>query len=228
MDGAKADMVFTDPPYGVKYRDFGKGANTSDKFKKGVDPQFDEISGDGDIETAVLLLRGVLGAASASGQVGCPWYVWHSFRAQAGFESALEDVGLGIKAQIIWRKTRPVLSMAHYRSWHENCFYAVPRGTPFWAGGHDQFSVWDEGNDANKDRVHPTQKPVMLAVKAIENSCPSAGVVADFFGGSGSTLIACEKTGRTAHLMELDPRYCDVIVTRWEKFTGKTAQRPER
>jgi len=113
-----------------------------------------------------------------------------------------------------------------YRAQHEPILYGWKPGTGkhFYCGDRAKTTIWKIGRDAQAKYVHPTQKPVALPEEAINNSSKGQDIVLDLFGGSGSTLIACEKLNRHARLMELDPKYCDVIVKRWEEFTGKTAQ----
>ena len=112
-----------------------------------------------------------------------------------------------------------------YRAQHEPILYGWKPGTGkhFYCGDRAKTTIWKIGRDAQSKYVHPTQKPVALPEEAINNSSKGQDIVLDLFGGSGSTLIACEKNGRYARLMELDPKYCDVIVKRWEDFTGKKA-----
>ena len=127
--------------------------------------------------------------------------------------SGLLDAGFQIRSQLIWRKTHLPISRGHYRGQHEPCWYAVKKGgTAHWQGDHSQSTVWEVS----------TQKPVELFTRAIVNH---EGDVLDPFTGSGTCLIACEQTGRTCYAMELDPHYCDVILARWEAFTGKVAER---
>ena len=216
MAGEKADMVFTDPPYGVSYED-----------SKGRKIQNDELVDD-------KLQEFVTEAFSCGVAIckdGAAWFVWHASRFQREFENALNQAGLKVRQQIIWVKGQgvdgtaqvqaPAIGRSHFRWLHEPCFYAS-KTQPFNAGDRKTTTVWTVTRQTT-GTVHPTQKPVALIEIALENSSKSEDVVLDLFGGSGSTLIACEKTGRYARLMELDPKYCDVIVKRWQEFTGKQA-----
>jgi DNA modification methylase len=126
---------------------------------------------------------------------------------------------------IIWMKQSAGMGWQDYRAQHEPILYGWKegKGKHFFCGDRTKTTVWKIGRDAQTSYVHPTQKPVALPEEAIINSCKGSDIVLDLFGGSGSTLIAAEKTGRKARLMELDPKYCDVIVKRWEDFTGKKA-----
>lgn len=216
MAGEKADMVFTDPPYGVSYED-----------SKGRKIQNDELVDD-------KLQEFVTEAFSCGVAIckdGAAWFVWHASRFQREFENALNKAGLKVRQQIIWVKGQgvdgtaqvqaPAIGRSHFRWLHEPCFYAS-KTQPFNAGDRKTTTVWTVTRQTT-GTVHPTQKPVALIEIALENSSKSEDVVLDLFGGSGSTLIACEKTGRINRSMELDPKYCDVIVKRWQEFTGKQA-----
>ena len=136
---------------------------------------------------------------------------------------ALVDSKIHVQSQLIWNKERLVLGRADYHWQHEICWYGYVGEKHYWCGDRKQTSVWNQKKDNNY--VHPTQKPVELAERAIVNSSKSGDSVLDMFGGSGSTLIACEKTNRKCYTMELDPHYCDVIIARWEAVTGKKAEK---
>jgi DNA modification methylase len=217
MDGKKADMVFTDPPYGVSYTD-----------SLGRSIKNDELT-DGDLQE---FLQDAFASAVAASIADAPWYVWHASRYQREFENALNACDVKVKQQIIWVKGEgvdgtaqvkaPAIGRSDFRWLHEPCFYASS-GNPFNAGDRKTTTVWTVSRPTT-GTVHPTQKPIPLIEIALDNSAKSKAIVLDLFGGSGSTLIACEKTSRQARLMELDPRYCDVIVKRWQQFTGKTAK----
>lgn len=209
MDGAKADMVFTDPPYGVDYDGGTKVREKLDSDRRGT-----TIYGD-----AIPLI-------AAFSDPKAPLYLWHG-EVYEHVLRALRDNGYEVRAQIIWNKSLAQFGAlsAQYKQKHEPCFYAFRRGeTPHWYGPTNEVTVWD-AERAQSNEFHPTQKPTALAERAINNSSKRGDVVLDLFGGSGSTLIACEQTGRTCYGMELSPAYCDVIVTRWEQFTGRTAER---
>jgi DNA modification methylase len=127
---------------------------------------------------------------------------------------------------IIWVKGHPVLTRKDFMGNHEWCFYGWREGAAHvYLGPNNATDVWSVKKVNPQSMVHLTEKPVELAVRAIQYSSRQSENVLDLFGGSGSTLIACEQTGRNAYLMELDTLYCDVIVTRWEQFTGKKAER---
>lgn len=199
MDGQKADMVFTDPPYGVDY----KGINNDDRA--GLDS----------------LLRDAFSNYLATSKSGAAIYVFHSDKCADIFHAAFRDY-FHFSSMIIWVKNSLTLSRTDYQSQHEPCLYGwMDNGSHSFYGDRKQVSVWR----FDKERVdgHTTPKPVELVCKALENSSKGGDIISDLFGGSGSTLIACEKTGRNAHLMELDGKYVDVIIKRWQDFTGKKA-----
>lgn len=209
MAGQKADMVFTDPPYGMSYEG-GRGKKQFGMIKN------DDAQGD----DLISLVRDALSTAKASSKEGASAYVCFPWRTYAEFESAMESCGLTINSCIVWDKKSVGLGHQDYRPQHEFIFYS--KGGQFY-GDRSQSDVWYMSRGNTGAYVHPTQKPVELIEKAVTNSSKAGDAVIDCFGGSGSTLIACEKTGRIARLMELDQKYCDVIVKRWQQFTGKKA-----
>jgi DNA modification methylase len=217
---ALADMVVTDPPYGMSFG-AGKKAGSSPKGAKvkahGV-ILGDEARG----EDLVALVRAALAAGFKFSRPGAAAYVFFTWRTYADFERALKNAGLTVAACIVWDKGSIGLGFQHYRPQHEFLFYC--RGAA-WFGGNAESDVWQLSRGATGEYVHPTQKPVALLERAIRNSSRMGDVVLDLFGGSGSTLIACERTSRIARLVELDPRYCDAIVRRWEQFTKANAVR---
>jgi len=226
---APAALIFTDPPYGISYRDTGAGA--WDERKKALKragllkPRFEAISGDelrGD-ELFAFLVAAFTGMAAASTPTAA-WYVWHAAQTQSIYEQALGEAGYLVRNQVVWAKSRPGFNFAQYKSQHESCFYAFRSGqAPAWYGDRTQTTLWEVPSEAGSVYRHPTQKPVELANRAIVNSSLSGELVLDPFMGSGSTLIACEEFGRKGRGMEIDPRYCDVVVRRWEEFAGGKA-----
>lgn len=203
MDGQKADMVFTDPPYGVDY----KGINNDDR--SGLEE----------------LLRGAFGNYLATSKSGAACYVFHSDKCADIFHQVFREF-FHFSSMIIWAKNSLTLSRTDYQSQHEPCLYGwMKNGTHSFYGDRKQVSVWK----FDKERVegHTTPKPVSLIERALQNSSKGGDVISDLFGGSGSTMIASEKTGRISRLMELDPKYVDVIVKRWQDFTGKKATHAE-
>ena len=222
MDGKKADMVFTDPPYGMSYNGGRAQGNHSLKKRGGVVVKAhgmiigDDKTGD----DLISLVRDAVMSAVTVSKDGASKYVCFPWRTYTEFEKAMLECGLKISSCIVWDKKSIGLGNSNYRPQHEFIFY-VKGGA--WYGDKAQSDVWYMSRGARGEYVHPTQKPVELVEKAINNSSKSGDIVVDVFGGSGSTLIACEKTGRINCSMELDPKYCDVIIKRWQEFTGKKA-----
>jgi DNA modification methylase len=209
MAGGRGDMIFTDPPYGMSYE--------GGRSKK----QFGMIAND-DAQGAdlIALVRGALGSAKAACKAGASAYVCFPWRTYAEFEAAMRATGFDINACIVWDKKSIGLGHQDYRPQHEFIFYS--KGGQFY-GDRSESDVWYMSRGNTAAYVHPTQKPVELIERALQNSSKEGDVVIDCFGGSGSTLIASQKLGRAARLMELDPRYCDVIIKRWQEFTGEAA-----
>lgn len=200
MNGQKADMVFTDPPYGVDY----KGINNDSR--SGLEE----------------LLRGAFGNYLSVCKSGASIYCFHSDKCADIFNLIFREF-FHFSSMIIWAKNSLTLSQTDYQSQHEPCLYGwMNNGTHSWYSDRKQTSIWR----FDKERVegHTTPKPVALIEKAILNSSKSDDIIIDLFGGSGSTMIACEKTSRASRIMELDPKYCDVIIKRWEDFTGQKAE----
>lgn len=196
MDGKKADMVFTDPPYNIDYQ------GVKDKREK---IKNDKMSDDDFVE---FLTKSIVECETM--------YVCCSWQYSNLFKKALELIGRKPKAMIVWDKVNPAQHLDKYFKQHEIIFYIGD------FGGHKTLrgDVWTLKRQRNT--VHPTMKPVELIEIALGDQ-PNKKIVLDSFGGSGSTLIACEKTNRLARLMELDEKYVDVIINRWQEFTGKTA-----
>jgi len=157
---------------------------------------------------------------------GRSFYIWGGYANCANYPPVLKRCELYFSQAIIWVKEHPVLTRKDFMGNHEWCFYGWREGAAHKFYGPSNVSdVWSVKKVNPQSMVHLTEKPVELAVRAIQYSSLAGENVLDLFGGSGSTLIAAEQTGRNAYLMELDPLYCDVIVQRWEKFTGKKARR---
>lgn len=202
MDGKKADMCFTDPPYGVNYD--GGLQFTKEGVKKG---QREKLIND-DSEEIYKLAIPIL-AINTKG----PIYTWFAGTKAEAIYSAIKDYGQ-IHALIIWVKNGGYGALnANYKQKHEPCLYWKPKGTKLnFCGATTETTIWNIDKDM-VNKLHPTQKPVALAEKAIRNH--SAGLILDLFIGSGSTLIAAEKTNRICYGMEIDPHYCDVTVNRY-------------
>jgi DNA modification methylase len=199
MDGKKADMVFTDPPYGVDY----EGINN------------DSRSGLEDLLTSAFenYKENCIDGASV--------YCFHSDRCADIFHAVFRSF-CHFSSMIIWEKQSLVLSQGDYQSIHEPCLYGwFDNGTHRFFGDRKQTSIWQF--DRKSVEGHTTPKPIGFICKALGNSSKRNEKVLDLFGGSGSTLIACEKTNRICYGMEIDPHYCDVIIKRWEDYTGNKA-----
>lgn len=207
MNGELADLVFTDPPYGVGYTGGAKPREALQGDQLGT-----TIYGD-----ALPMLQ-VAAADHAA------LYLWYADAHAAA--AAAAAAGYVISAQVIWVKNNAqFVTSAHYKGKHEPCYYAHRKGcSAKWYGPNNEVTVW-EANRANKNEWHPTQKPTELGERAMRNSSPAGGLVLDLFGGSGSTLIAAHAANRRANLMEIEPAYCDVICQRFENHTGI---KPER
>ncbi len=213
LDGALADMVFTDPPYNVDY-----GNTAKDKLRGNDRRIMNDNLGEG--FEAFLYDACVNMIAVCKGAI----YVCMSSSELHTLQKAFVAAGGKWSTFVIWAKNTFTLGRSDYQRQYEPILYGWKQGTDhFWCGARDQGDVWFV-NKPTKNDLHPTMKPVELVERAIRNSSKSRDIVLDCFGGSGSTMIACEKTGRQARLIELDPKYCDVIVQRWEEFTGKKAE----
>lgn len=153
---------------------------------------------------------------------GAAFYIWHADSEGYNFRGAMMDAGFQIRQTLIWKKQSITLGRQDYQWIHEPCLYGWNDGSHAWYSDRKQSTVlcFDR---PTKSELHPTMKPIPLFDYQIQNSSKAGDNVLDLFGGSGTTMMACEQDGRNAFLMELDPRYADVIVDRWEKFTGKKA-----
>lgn len=224
MDGQKADMVFTDPPYGMSYGGGrARGNHALNKETGGVLIKAhgmiigDDLKGDDLLE---MVRDAISNAINVNKKKGAA-YICFTWRTYAEFQKALIDVKLTVKACIVWDKKSIGLGRSHYRPQHEFIFYC----NGDWYGDKSQSDVWYMSRGATGEYVHPTQKPVELIERALKNSSKINSKIYDCFGGSGSTLIACEKTNRICYMVELDEKYVDVIIKRWQFYTGKNATR---
>ncbi len=212
LDGVKPFMMVTDPPYGVEYDpEWRKRAGINNSDRMGT-VQNDDRS---DWTEAWALFLGDVA------------YVWHAGRHAADVLLSLARCDLHTRTQIIWAKPRFAISRGHYHWQHEPCWYVVRKGkTAKWQGDRSQSTVWNIAlNDGTGETTHGTQKPVECMRRPVENHGGKDDHVYDPFAGSGTTIIACEQSRRRCYAMEIDPAYCDVIVQRWEQFTGKKAHR---
>jgi DNA modification methylase len=194
MGGQKADLVFTDPPYNVDYEGY-----TAEKLKiqgdKMTPEQFQEF------------LESVFSSYVLAVKPGGSMYVCHPSSWQREFQGALELSDFEVRCQIIWAKNTFAWGFGRYKFQHEPIFYCHRRGqSDPWYGDKSQSTLWQEKKPA-ANRLHPTMKPVELIERALVNSSKAGDLVLDLFGGSGSTMIACEKMGRSSRMMELDPKY---------------------
>jgi DNA modification methylase len=207
---AKPLLVFTDPPYNVDYEGY-----TDEKLKIAGDKRTaDEFS---------VFLGAVFRVYRAVVADKASLYVCHASSSQRAFQTAIECGGFEVRCQIIWAKNTFAWGFGRYKFQHEPIFYCHVAGVADdWYGNRSQSTLWEEKKPA-ANRLHPTMKPVALVERALVNSSEPGDAVLDLFGGAGSTLIACQKTGRRSLLMELDPKYVDVIVNRWQDFAGKDA-----
>ena len=214
LHGAPVDMVFTDPPYNVNY------ANSAKDKMRGKDRAIlNDNLGDGFYDFLLAALTPTV--AHSRGGI----YVAMSSSELDVLQAAFRTAGGKWSTFIIWAKNTFTLGRADYQRQYEPILYGWPEGAQrHWCGDRDQGDVWNIKKPQKND-LHPTMKPVELVERAIRNSSRPGNVVLDPFGGSGTTLIAAEKSGRVARLIELDPKYVDVIVHRWEEFTGKQATR---
>ena len=212
LGGDRADLLLTDPPYGVSYVGGTADALTitnDDLAPEDYDP----------------FLASTLGAAAACLKPGAAFYVWHADLHGGLVRRAAERAGLPLRQVLVWVKSAFALGRADYHWQHEPCLYGwAPGAAHRWHGGRAQGTTLCFDRPA-RNADHPTTKPVALFRHLVENSCPAGGVVLDPFAGSGTTLVAAHACGRRAALLELDPRYCDVIVKRFEALTGLTATR---
>ena len=212
LDGKQADLLLTDPPYGVAY--VGKTADQ-------LTIQNDDL----DDEPYRLFLTQAFQSAVGHLRPGGSFYVWHADSRGLVVRQSVLDAGLEVRQCLVWVKNCMVLGRQDYQWKHEPSLYGWREGAAHtWLAGRDLTTVL-EFDRPSRSADHPTTKPVELIRHLIANSCPRVGIVLDSFGGSGSTLIAAEQEGRRAYLVEIDPHYCDVIFRRWEQFTGKTAER---
>ena len=203
MNGEKADMVFTDPPYGVDY----EGGALTKRTKLDNDQKNTNIYQE--VLPNIILFT----------KDKAPMYIWHA-AGYADMASHLWDNGIEIRSQIIWNKNIAQFGAlsAQYKQKHEPCFYCFKKGNaPYWYGPTNEVTVWDV-NRESKNEFHPTQKPIELPTRALNNSSKKGDYILDFFLGSGSTMVASHQLKRKCYGMELDPKYCQVIIDRMKKL----------
>lgn len=222
MGGVLADMVFTDPPYGVSYTDKNEFLNRIDASQRLTNPIENDSHAPDEMAAFWVKAFNVLAECTKDKMV---YYI----TAPQGGElllllQAVQDSPLALKHMLIWNKNNHVLGRCDYNYKHEPIVYGwKKKGTHhFYGGGKFKTTVWDIDKPLKND-LHPTMKPVELVANCILDGTKEGDIVLDIFGGSGTTIIAAEETKRRCFMMELDPHYCDVIISRWEKMTGKEA-----
>jgi DNA modification methylase len=246
LNGQPIHLVNTDPPYnvcvaprsqnaraaaaasdnytgqqGMDEAIQGKAHKTTDKMRPKDRPLANDFVSD---QEFVKLLQAWFGNIKRVLIPGRSYYIWGGYSNIYNYPNVLKECELYFSQMIIWVKEHPVLTRKDFMGNHEWCFYGWSEGAAhLFFGPANVTDVWSVKKVNPQSMVHLTEKPVELAVRAMQYSSQVGENVLDLFGGSGSTLIAAEQTGRKAFLMELDPPYCDVIVQRWEKFTGKKA-----
>lgn len=209
-DGQAVDILLTDPPYNVAY---------TGKTKDALTIQNDAM-GDEGFRT---FLRDAFVTADLHMKPGAVFYIWHAGTEGYNFCAGCKDAGWKVRQVLIWRKNYMVMGRQDYQWQHEPCLYGWKDGAGhLWASDRKQTTILDFDRPSRNEE-HPTMKPVALFEYQLLNNTKGGDIVLDSFGGSGTTLIAAEKNGRVARLMELDPKYVDVIVKRWQDFTGKHA-----
>jgi len=251
LDGVDIHLVNMDPPYNVKVEPrsnnaiaaglssfSGRGSTHHQKFDVKRHPKKAQATHrklrpkDRPLENDFVsdeefgrLLMAWFGNAARVLLPGRGFYIWGGYANCANYPSALRQNGLYFSQAIIWVKEHPVLTRKDFMGNHEWCFYGWKEGAAHqYLGPNNATDVWSVKKLNHQSMVHLTEKPIELALRAIQYSSREGENILDLFGGSGSTMIGCEQAGRKAYLMELDALYCDVIVQRWEEFTGKKAQ----
>ena len=206
------DLLLTDPPYNVDYE--GK---TKEKLKIENDKMGDESFRE--------FLSKAFNAADSVMKPGAVFYIWHADSEGFNFRGACRDAGWTVRQCLIWNKNSMVMGRQDYHWKHEPCLYGWKDGAGhLWASDRKQTTILNFDRP-NRNGEHPTMKPVSLFAYQIKNNTKGQDIVLDMFGGSGTTIIACEQLGRKARTIELDPKYCDVIIKRWENLTGKKAEK---
>jgi DNA modification methylase len=218
MGDEKAHLILTDPPWNVNYGAVDEGNQQGYKVRTIMNDHMDEGQWDEFVAAFCLTLKDY-------SEPGAPIYLVMSAQEWPVIDRNLREVGFHWSSTVIWAKDRLVLSRKDYHTQYEPIWYGWNADAARLAVVEDrkQSDLW-EIDRPSKSELHPTTKPIELVQKSIVNSSKPQDIVLDAFGGSGSTLIACEQTNRKCRMVELDPKYCDVIITRWEKFTGKTAE----
>ena len=252
MGGELADLLVTDPPYNVAYQQDGSATELRARHRSKNAKQIMNDSFESDEAFTDFLIDAFRGAF-ASLKPGGAFYFWHAFATHASFDEAIKANGEECREQLIWVKSSLCLGRQDYQWIHEPCLYGWKGGAGhYFVDVRTECTVFDDEKDPDemtktelkeavklmreasklsiirepkptKSEEHPTMKPVRLIARLVGNSSRERERVLDIFGGSGTTMIACEQLGRSCFMMELDPHYADVIIERWEKFTGQKA-----
>lgn len=226
MDGDKADMVFTDPPYGVSIGDKNAALNSvqpSGRCCKNIEN--DTLSAD---ELYPILVKAMTNARLSCKEDAC-YFVTSPQGGELGLMMMMmKDAGLPVRHMLVWEKNSATFSLGRldYDYQHEPIFYTWTKKHHNYRKGQYRTTIWKYDKPRKCD-LHPTMKPVELVANCLNDATKAGDIALDVFGGSGTTMIACEQLGRRARLIELDPHYCDVIIARWEKFTGMKAEKIE-
>lgn len=214
MDGNKADMLLTDPPYNVDYT--GKASELETR-KIENDKMEDSAFQD--------FLASAFSNAAENMKAGGVFYIWHADSEGLNFRVACKKAGFQVRQCLIWNKNAMVMGRQDYQWKHEPCLYGWKDGAShLWASDRKQTTVLDF-EKPQKNNLHPTMKPIKLFDYQIKNNTKGDDIVLDLFGGSGTTIMAAEQNGRRGFVMEYDPKFVDVIVDRWEQFTGMKAKK---
>lgn len=227
MDGDKADMVFTDPPYGVSIGDKNAALNSVQKAGRCCkNIENDTLSAD---ELYPILVKAMTNARLSCKDDAC-YFVTSPQGGELGLMMMMmmKDAGLPVRHMLIWEKNSATFSLGRldYDYQHEPIFYTWTKKHHNYRRGQYRTTIWKYDKPRKCD-LHPTMKPVELVANCLNDATKEGDIALDVFGGSGTTMIACEQLGRRARLMELDSHYCDVIIARWEKFTGMKAEKIE-
>ena len=225
MDGDMADMVFTDPPYGVSIGDKNAALNSVQPYERCCkNIENDTLSAE---ELYPILVKAMTNARLSCKEDAC-YFVTSPQGGELGLMMMMmmKDAGLPVRHMLIWEKNSATFSLGRldYDYQHEPIFYTWTKKHHNYRKGQYRTTIWKYDKPRKCD-LHPTMKPVELVANCLNDATKTGDIVLDVFGGSGTTIIACEQLGRCARLMELDPHYCDVILARWEKMTGKKAER---
>jgi len=213
-DGGGVDMLLTDPPYNVAYEGATKEKLTIQNDNMG-DDQFRQFLRDAFVTADTVMKKGAV------------FYIWHADSEGYNFRGACNDAGWKVRQCLIWKKSSMVMGRQDYHWKHEPCLYGWKEGAGhLWATDRKQTTIL-EFDKPHRNGEHPTMKPVGLFEYQMLNNTKGGDIVLDLFGGSGTTMLAAEKHGRHSYLMELDPKYCDVIIKRWQDYTGKIATHAE-